>query len=544
MTLRPAWIAVLLTVVSASPGIGQSAEAAGERVAPIPPWLSRWRPLESIGDLPRTVSVVEHRFPDLLMRPDPRVGQLWTVGNPAGLALEATDTRVDFSLGYADDSGDYRRPLEPGSRSGARFEGTGWRPLGERGGVIGRVGVERNTLDDGNVSNVLVPYAGSPFAVLDTIGDAQNRTLTRIEGAGGWRLGTVAVGVGLGYESQDTRTRTTNVPRTNRTATPGATAGVVWQPGRGHFTVGVHGRWQQTVENMSALAIGAASRFYALDGYTEPVAFDLNAANFQRRFERTAWAAGVSTGGRLSANGRWIAYGQHETRSEDRFSPRTNDPLTDTWEADGWTFGAATRFDFGALEAVIDARFTNLDGEGRRGDIELLSFTSSETRFTTDAEVRWRWSDRWRLAGRFGLLYEDRLREDLIESTYTDISAWSPSVAVEVARWLNRRVAVSIGGSAIHHGPTSRIPDAQAIGPAYAKWIAPDAGLLALRATGWAGHGTISVSASDATSVWLRGRYRSATPEASGLGPLNSPEGRRNGWLIMLGASFGPDSRF
>lgn len=537
----PAWLAAALTgaaLAGPAPAGGQSADAVGERPDPAPAWLSRWRPLETIGDLTRTLPAIEHGFPDALTRPEPRVGLLWTVGNPAALALEVDEARVDFGLAYADDSGDYRRPLDPGSRQGVRFSGLGWRTVGS-GAVIGRVGVERTSIGEGAFSDILVPYAGSPFVVLDTLGDALDRTLARIEGAGGWSLGEVAVGVGLGYESQDTRTQRTNVPRTNETATPGATLGVVWS-GAGDVRVGAHARWQQTAEDLVAFAIGAASRFYAPNGYVEPVAFDLNSAVFQRRYERTGWAAGLSVAGGLFGEGDWVVYGQRETLSEERFSPRTNDPLTDTWDADGWTIGGAVGLSGSALSAMLDGRFTTLDGEGFRGDIELVSFTSAERRMSLEGDLRWRPTDAWTLAARVGLKHEERERSDLIEQVGTDISAWSPSAALEAARRLSGRLSISVGASGAGYSPSASTPDPEPVGPAYGKWIAPAPGLHATAAAGWAVRGTLHLRVGSASAVWLRGQYRTASPDASGPLLPDSPSGERSGWLTMLGATLTP----
>ncbi len=544
MRRGPAGLGAILVLSSlpAIPGpqlLAQAADARGGLADPEPAWLARWRPLDRIGDLPREMPATEHRFADLLTRPGPRVGLFWTAGNPAGLPFELEDTRVDFSFSLARDVGDYRRPLDPGSRARGTLEGTGWRRLGPGGAVIGGLSVRRASLTEGVFSDVLVPYGASPFVVLDTIGDAQNRTIARIEGAGGWRFGRVAVGLGLGYESEDTRTKRTNVPRTNTTATPGATVGVAWDVPGGTLRIGAHARWQQTALRLSIFSLGAPSRVYAPDGYTEPVAFDLSADIFQRRFERTARAAGASAEVRLGA-GLWVGYAQREALSEDRFSPRTNDPLTDEWDADGWSVGAATIQPLGPLSLWVESRYTALDGEGVRGDIALRSFTSADRAWHAAVRVTWQGSERWQAALDAAVRRRTTERTDLIEQVRADIRSWSPSIAFEVARSFGRRFGVSLAGSAIRYSATASTPDPSAIGPAYTRWIAPELGLLATGGTGFAGRSAFRLALSDGNAVWVRIQARSASPDEAFAGFGDSPHGDRTGWLVTVGVTLEP----
>lgn len=538
----PPWLAIAILAAGASPLAttlaAQTVESVGREADATPPWLASWRPLESLGDLTRTLPGARHELPNLLSRAAPKTGLFWSVGNPAGLAFEMDDSRADLGLSYDRNEGDYRRPLDPGSEANWRLEGTGWRPLGTRAGVIGRVEVRRTSLTDTTFSDVLSPYRGSPFVVLDTLGDGLDRTVARIEGAGGWGLGDVAVGLGFGYESQDTRTKRSNVPRTNRTAMPAATAGVAWRPGGRTLTIGVHARWQEHTETMAAFSIGAGSRIYAPAGYTEPVAFDLSSSVFVRRFERTAYAIGASASGDLGRT-TWVVYGQRESRMEDRFSTVAsgNDPLTDTWDATGWTLGAAARLTVGGLSLGVDGRYKTLDGEGVRGDIELLSFTAEERRLAISGDVRLGGDEPWLAELRAGLVHESRLRTDLIEQVASDISSWSPHVSGEVARRLSGRVSLSLGGSFVSYTPTASTPDAAMIGSAYEKWIAPELGLMATGATAWSGVSTLSIDASERTRLWLRGQWVAASPESPAQPLPDTPTGTRTHGLVTLGVT-------
>lgn len=513
----------------------QTAESVGREADPTPAWLARWRPLESLADLTRTLPGARHELPDLLTRAAPREGLSWSAGNPAALAFEMDDTRADLGLSYDRDHGDYRRPLDPGSEANWRLEGMGWRPIGARSGVIGRVEVRRTSVTDTAFADVLAPYGSSPFVVLDTLGDGLNRTVARIEGAGGWAVGDFAFGLGLGYESQDTRTKRSNVPRTNRTAMPAATAGIAWRPGGRRFTIGFHARWQQNTEDIAVFSIGAGSRLYAPGGYTEPVALDVSSSSFTRRFERTAYAVGVGAAGQLG-DAIWVVYGQRENRSEDRFTAFSiGEPLTDTWDANGWTVGAAARLPFGALSVGVDGRFTALDGDGVRGDIGLPSFTAEERRLALSGDVRLDHGGPWLAELRTAVVRETRLRTDLIERVASDISAWSPRLSAEVARRLSRRIAFSIGGSFVSYTPAASTPDAATIGSAYQKWIAPELGLMATGATAWSGGTTLAIDATGRTRLWLRGQWVSARPDSPSEPQSDTPVGTRTHGVLTLG---------
>lgn len=523
-----------------------SAPLAGQATDPVrapadpgdPAWTTRWSPLAQLGDLPRRLPGGEAVFPSLLVLPAPRVGLFWTAGNPAALPDEAADTWVGFRAERADVSGEYRRPLDPHTEVRTRLRGLGWRPLGARGAAIGRVVVDRQSLEEAVHSDVLVPYTSNPFVVLDTLGDGMNRTAARLEGAGGWRLGPVGVGLGLGYEAHETRTKVSAVPRTNRTAVPGVTGGVTLALSDA-LRLGAAGRWRQATHNLTVFSIGAPSRVFAPTGYEEPVAFNLSAIAFQRRLQRTAWAAGLALAGETGGVS-WVAYGQRESLGEDRFNPGSNDPLVDAWEARGWTAGAAARLALGEPWLLtLDARYTTLDGEAVRGDVELLNFTADESRLEAGAELRLLPAAGWEAAIAGRVVRESRLRRDRLQPTFSDIESWEPAAAAEVARHLSGRFALALGGAFSAYAPNSTTPDPAEIGPAYAEWIAPELGLHATDATAWAGTATARLRVGAGTHAWLRGRYGAVSAGTADPPLPDSPTGDRDGWTLTLGATLG-----
>lgn len=535
---RRAWAACFVVglVVAPLPASAQVIppfEASGGRDAP--EWLSRWSPLAEIGDLPRRLPGSEISFPRLLELPAPQLGLFWVTGNPAALRREIDDTYAGAEFAVRDASGAYRRPLDPSSETRVQVKGLGWRPLGARGAVIGRVAADLHSIGDSAFAGSRLPYSSNPFTVMDTLGDPTDRLAAQVEGAGGWQFGRVGVGVAFGYAAQDIQADSVDVARQYRTGVPGVTAGLTYDLGPS-VRIGAIGRWRQVTHTPTLFALRAEGRAYAPNGYEEPTAFNFFLGRFERRLIRTAWAAGLALAGQTGGM-EWVLYGQRESLSEDRFQNRVNDPLVDDWNADGWTLGLAGQLHpHPKLLLSLDGRYTTLDGGAQRGDLDFIHFVSDERRLRLDADARWSPSRAWQLALLVGTTFESRLRTDVIEEQFSDIQSWEPSIAAEVARQVSDRVAVSVAGAASWYGPTSSLPDPTAIGPAYARWLAPELGLNATDATSWAGRATLRVRAGQSTHVWIRGGYGSTSPDE---GPTfsDSPTGERNAWSLMFGVA-------
>lgn len=555
---RPAVLAAVLagTLVASigllpASAVAQSTLAVGSPAEPgEPAWIGRWSPLSVAGELPSPLPGGEAVFPDLLTLPAPRVGLFWTAGNPGALPRELHDARAEFRLARSEVEGGYRRPMDPGEEDHNRASGLAWGRLGERGAAVGRVVWDDARVGSPAHSGVNLPYSGSPFAVLDTLGDTTDRTAVRLDGAGGWSAGPLGLGLAVGFEFDDARTVESPVPRTLRTATPAAAAGVSLEvPGAG-LRVGAFGRWRRAAHSVSILSLAAGSRAYPFQGYAEPVAIDLVSTFFDRRLERTAWTAGAGAAGTLGALS-WAAFLQRETLSEERFNPRANDPLTDEWDTEGWTGGGAGQLAAagGALLATLDLRHTALDGEGRRADLDGIAFRSEDRRSSADLELRLRpgagfgpgrravepAGEGWEAALRLGLVRATRHRRDAVEEARTEIDSWTTSGALEVARRFGR-LALGAGGVLSGYAPTAAIPDPEAIGPRYAAWIHPGLALESESAFAWAAGLTARLRAAPGTRVWLRGRYGTA----SAVDPLpDVPSGDRESLVLEAGVVLG-----
>ena len=180
----------------------------------------------------------------------------WTAANPGALAYEVDRSRTDFSGWYADEKGEYKRPLDGRESTSWGLSGLSWVPVAENGAVIGNVTFGEDRPEGSNGAN-LKPYGSSPFTVTDTSLAEFRRTRARLEGATGWRFGAWGLGLSAGYEVVDNRTDRDPVPVLSRSTRPAATGGVVRAFGNGKISVGLHGRWQGYSETVYVVSVGA-----------------------------------------------------------------------------------------------------------------------------------------------------------------------------------------------------------------------------------------------------------------------------------------------
>lgn len=538
--LRASLLSLLALSSPAAAALAQSTAAPGPPgTGDLPAWTRSWSPLAPIADLGRQPPG-RGVFPQLLTLPTPRVGLFWTAGNPAALPLEVGEARVEFRGGASGVSGDYARPLDPGGVSRGGASAFGWRPLGTRGAAVGRFIVELTTLEDSIFADVLEPYGSNPFIVMDTIGDPMRRTAVRAEGATGWRFGSLAVGLGFGFEPQETRTIESPVPRLDRSTNPGATGGMVYGRPDGAFAVGAYGRWRQVTQLTSITTIAQPSRIFEIQGYEEPVPLDLQPATYRRRFEGNAYALGASAGGRV-AGLSWALWGQGEATEEDQGAGgNLEDPSRDTWDADGWAAGGALRWTAAGerLLVTLDGRYRTLEGEAFRGDVGGVVFTVDESRFDADVEVRYASPGGWLAAGRFGAIREVRRRRDRLAQAASDIRSWEAGGAAEVGRRFGD-LALSAGGLLSAYGPSGTAPPPDEMGPVYRRFVGPELSLGLAEAREVAGQLTIRWDPSASTGLWIRGRAGELEPAAGAADFPLLPSGSRTRWSLTAGAVLG-----
>jgi hypothetical protein len=530
------WLAPIITagcLLAAGSGAGTVAAQTMEPGS----WMRDWSPLAPVADLPRTIPVAP-ALPALLTAPAPRVGLHWSAGNPAGLAFEGADEWGDFTMGYASEAGDFRRPLDPGEVHSGMLAGSGWRPLGP-GAVSGGVALQRTGLGGDAFANARTPYRSSPHTSADTSGADMVELVTRVEGAGGWRVGGWGLGLAVGYETFDGRTDVSPTPRFRRGGAPAATVGVVRALGAG-VVAGAHARIQRDVETLSVSSPRTdVARVYPLEGYTNPVGVDYSTGGYNRRIEGDAYAFGLSASFR-ALDARWVAWGEVSERTERQSSQILSDPPSDDWRTNGATAGlAAARPIAGDRWLVVaNVTWTRVTGEATRVALEEegVLFEATEAALVGWGEVRWIVAPEWRLALRGLVERQDRRRWDLVAGTGIDLSVWRPAFAAEGA-WTTGRLALALGTGVGWHTPAGGIPDPTGFNAGYQRFVAPE---LALESTPTLSHSTaltLRWAMQGQTRLWIRTGFAALAPRHAPYTLPLQPDGRRSRWSIAVGST-------
>jgi len=525
---------VLLTLPESAAG-----QATSLRATPLqeelPGWLTNWSPLRRIADLPRRLPVGS-RFPDLLSSPAPRVGEFWTAGNPGALGRELDDRRTDFRLAVQDASGNYARPLDPGAMGRAAVSTTGWTPVGRHGAAIGSAVFDRTSFRDSLFADVLLPYGSNPFIVADTMGDPVRKSAVRLEGGLAWEFGRLGAGFAAGWEGQSSRTIASPVPRLNRTATPGFSAGFTYD--LGPVRLGGFGRWRRTAEFVQIYTVSQPGRIFQLEGYAEPVPLDLGDDDYRRRFERDASSLGASVAF-AAIGGDWTLYGLRERTSEGQFVRfQLSDPPKDTWDADGWRFGFAGQWAFNATGGAdwlitADGEHRTLAGEAFQDAIGGVIFTADESQVDLALDTRVRFGVGWVLGGRVELRRGHRDRRDLFAEATSNIRGIEGGGAFELGRRFGEDIGVSAGIQVATYGAAGTMPDPGRLGPEYRRFVGPGLALDLNQALVSGGVLTVRWQTERTTGLWLRTAFGSISP-STGMLPL-TPVGDRRAWTVTIG---------
>lgn len=527
-------VALVLAGIPAGPGAAQEPGADGSDA---PDWARRWSPLRSIAALPGSLPGVREILSDPVLWGAPRVGVFWTAGNPGALPFELEDRLASFSSASTEADGGYRRPLDPARVESLEGRAFGWKPFGATGAAIGGASVMRTTAY-GALSDFDRPYHGSPYVVLDTAGSDLGRTESVLEGAAGWRIGPVGVGLAVGYRAQKTQTIEAPVPRILSAADPGAAAGLVWQVSPA-LRLGLHGRWRAHAERVLLVSVAAPSRIYLLQGYTEPPPQDLVGSHYTRRLDRDGLAFGLSAGGR-AAGTDWAAFVESGSQEERQHSRSENDPPVDSWTTDGLTVGAGLQRPLGpAADLTLAGRYSTLAGEAARADLpDTVTFVADDVAAHGSAELRFRGIAAVALIGRLDVRYEDHSRSDQIEGVRLESSSWNTSAGV-LAVWTPHPALEAFGGAGIvRYGAGGSMPDPTEIGPAFERFVAPDLALMISDAEGYAASAGLIWHGLPGGFVSARGSWQSVSPVAESTVAGLQPDGTRSVWAVELGLGY------
>ncbi|MEJ7812537.1 MAG: hypothetical protein WKG32_19150 [Gemmatimonadaceae bacterium] len=534
-------VALLLGAASAHAQAAQPAAPSRATDTRLPAWMLAWSPLAPIADHPRALTRAPHGA-DLLTAPSPSIGAFWTAGNPGAIAFDIADSTARFAelrATSARESGSYRRPLDPARAEALQLSGLGWRPVGTRGAAVGRVVADQEELPVSAPTWRVAPYVSNPLVIADTVSPPTRHIRARLEGAIGWRARGWGAGLATGVETRDFRTRDFPLRRVGRVALPGATLGVTRALPVAQARVGAYARWTASNETGSLTPRPLTTAVFPVQGYEEPESLRVEITGLLRRIETDARAAGGSLSLTVARTSLAL-YGERTRRREDQFSQLSATPATDRWRATGAAYGAAAQRALGLLGARLlvtaTTRYTTLDGDATRADLAGTIFRAAESTLAATLDVRLvpRTSP-WSAAVIAGTARDSYDRRDFVAELASDVEAWTPHAALEVARSVGASTRVSFGYGATQHVTTSRIPSPAELGPAYRRLAAPELALTAGASLAHGGSLAISRRARRST-VWLRARAESLRP-GSGATLSLAPAGSRTLWNVSLGVN-------
>lgn len=472
-------------------------------------------------------------LPGLLELPSPRVGLPGIGGNPAALPDEIDSSWTQLFFGTGGVAGSYHRPLDPPSVNSSGTSLAGWRRIGARIAAIGRVAVERESLGGGSYSAFVGPYGSSPFVPTDTNRPSLGRTIVTLEGAEGTSFGDWRLGVAVGYRAQENSSSRSAAAQVGRSSSAGLTLGAE-RAISSRARVGVYGRALQSSETVNLVADPQTVRVYVLDGFVNVPPADFNVAlpAFLRREDRAAstWGADVTC---LAFGASWMGYAERQSLAERQFSSVfAANPPTNRWHTSGYAVGGSAQRTVRGARATVSADWSVQRGDADRAETTTGGYRADASRLALAAAVRYAPNvSPWTLETSLSVGRDRLTATDNAARITTDITAWMPGVAVEVARRVSDRLTIGVAYGRLLYTPDADVPSPARRGTAYTLLLAPAIEVAA--ATARADQGGI-------TARWITAaRVVSFRVWASGTNPVHAPDatvplppGSRTTWGI------------
>ncbi len=433
------------------------------------PWHWRWSPLQTIGGL-GIPAAGEPRLPRVLDLPTPVVGLSWSARNPAGLTDDVGEPLAQMRLASYGTSGTYRSAIAPSRESVHGIEYGGWRPLGTRTAVIGRVAVARGNQGDGNQGIYVLPDESSPFVPTDTNAPPTSQTTVTLDGAQGIRMGAWRIGVALGYAGTSDNARESRIALIRRGGAGGASVGIARGLSRG-LVLGVTARGLTRNETANAFANPGGVRINPLNGYlnVNPLDFTLQGAPYFQRADRAGTALGLN-----AAGAQWSAWVNRERVRERHVNAVANNTPVQRWSTEGWEGGAAARVLLSGVRTSVLATARTQRGTTRRAGSTSRQFEVEAHRYALDADARWRPDgSAWEVAAAGRGVHQKWKTDDRGARTSADVSAWSPAGSLEVARSVRTRWSWSAGLGMATYTPSATIPPTTARADSWLEVLAP-----------------------------------------------------------------------
>lgn len=539
---RPCWIgavvvrAAWLAAVAPSAVVAQ-ASAVGEGAIGGSPWLTRWSALRPAADLgiPAPTGPL---MPQLLALPAPRIGLAWSAGNPAALPDELDSSWVQLAFTAGGTSGDYHAPSAAASEGTVGAELAGWRRIGSNGAAVGRAAIERATLGSGTYAIFAAPAASSPFVPMNTSRPASSRPVVTLEGAQGVALGGWRLGMAGGYRASENNSNNTSAALIDRASAAGVVAGAV--RALGGVRVGLTARVLVESETAYLLANPFAVRVYVLDGYAsvEPADVQFGLQPFYRRSERTSSAFGAHAAGR-ALGAQWVVYGETQALRERQIPIVLATPPTDRWTTDGVLVGAVAQRRAGHVLATARAEWNAARGEAQRSSDLGGIYQTKTSRMAVLGDVRYASATSpWMGAAVVSLDRAYQWADDRGARATSDVTVWSPALAVEIAKRIESGVVIAAGYGMAQYTPNAVVPSLEKRGRGYTLLVAPAVELAAATARARTTSADVRWRAAGRevrVRIWQSSLEPTARPDPS----VPLPPGSRSVWGIAFGVEPG-----
>jgi hypothetical protein len=513
------------------------APAAAQVPDPAAHALPGWSPLARIADLPRGGAGMLHGGTSLLA-PPPRIGEFWTGRNPAGLPWQVTDRHGELGARTRGTNGAYRRPLDAPSSQARGLDMSGWQPVGT-GALAGHAAFDEARVDPGQTTVEFHPHGSAPFILTDTTATPARTLSARLDGAGGWRIGNLGVGLSVALEAMDAVTVATRVPRVGRAARPAAALGVLHEVAGGAARLGAYARWSRSDETLRIFALSDGTQIVRLNGLAAPMRFFLGPTAtppyVHRRTEAHGQAGGLTAAGDMRG---WAWALNAETgRLEERSTYRqVLDAPADRWDARAHSAAVGVQRLLGDALLTVRGDASTLTGTAYLAGSDTLAYYAEETAARGSAELRWQpASSAWQALGGAGVAYERRHRGDTIATALrTRIEALTAQVRGEVARAVTPDIRVAAGYALTSYAPRGSIPRPPNYPLAMRALVGPETAYYATPSIGHGASLTAQYDVSRATAVRLATRYDRFSPRPGGTTLEMAPQGERSIWGVSL----------
>jgi hypothetical protein len=452
---------------------------------------------------------------------------------------DLSDSRSDFILTRSRQTGDYRRPLDPGATTLTQVSAQSWKGLNRSAALIGRVLIDQERLDPGSPADATEPYSSDPLVTIDTSGAPVRRNRVVLEGAAGWRAGPWGFGVTAGYAARENSSIVAQVARRTHEETPGAVLGVAKRVGT--IAVGAYARILYQTESVRLLPVSGVTTAYELVGFAEVPPLEIGRTAYYRRREENANSFGANLSG-SKEHLRWSFFAQIDYLHDRFWRQQVDQPAKDKWDASGWTAGGAWQWSWSSRWiGTMHARWRSINGQA---DLALDTlgtfFAANERSAQIELELRRLGSPNgWSGGGMLGYDYQRRDRQDPVRTLATLVSSSTPWLGLEGEHGLGKRLSFEASVAMSLFGPTTTLPNPLNQGPVYQSYAAPELDVSSRSAHSTALSWRFQYRTRGLPVIWTSFRWEHLAPNGAALSVF-SPPGTRTAVTLNFGITIAP----